>query len=234
MRSKGCKFPKIVWKRNLNYSFLFFNFLWDTLISGLLIKCYGLCIKLFFNLTVISSLITMVLNLAGECRQLLFPSDVFGNKRLTNHSITTQNVFDLDLCELQCYHEPHCVSINFKVIPDREGLHECELNNATHRSHEIDLQNKDGYVYKGGEVRNFDIRLRFILFFFLNVQLLHSNLALAFGFMFRSHLVLVEFGFVFVLIILRWGSCSCSHLDLASLGSSPSVDSIVVLDSCSI
>ncbi|XP_067045973.1 delta-like protein A [Acropora muricata] len=88
---------------------------------------------------------------AGECRQLLFPSDGFGNKRLTNHGITTQNVSDLDLCELHCYHEPNCVSINFKVIPDSEGLHKCELNNATHRSHEIELQNKDGYVYKGAE-----------------------------------------------------------------------------------
>ena len=106
------------------------------------------------------------MNLAGECRQLLFPSDVFGNKRLKNHTITTQNVSDLDFCELQCYHEPNCVSINFKVIPHSEGLHECELNNATHRSHEIDLQKEDGYVYKGAEVRKFDIRLRFVLFFF--------------------------------------------------------------------
>ncbi|XP_015763710.1 PREDICTED: delta-like protein 4 isoform X2 [Acropora digitifera] len=67
------------------------------------------------------------------------------------HIIATLKVLDVDLCELQCYLQPNCVSINFSVIPDSEGLHECELNNATHRSHEIDLQNKDGYVYKGAE-----------------------------------------------------------------------------------
>ena len=109
------------------------------------------------------------MNLAGECRQLRFPSDVFGNKRLRNHNITTQKVSDLDLCELQCYREPNCVSINFKVIPESEGLHECELNNATHRSHGTVLQNKDGYVYKGAEVRNFNIPfcVAFIIVIFL-------------------------------------------------------------------
>ncbi|XP_044165430.1 neurogenic locus notch homolog protein 1-like [Acropora millepora] len=112
-------------------------------------------IKFLLILTLIYIITVSNFEVAGECRQLLFPSDVFKNKRLTNHSITTQNVSDLDLCELHCYHEPNCVSINFKVIPDSEGLHECELNNATHRSHEIDLQNNDGYVYRGAEMRNF-------------------------------------------------------------------------------
>ncbi|XP_015763726.1 PREDICTED: uncharacterized protein LOC107342750 [Acropora digitifera] len=108
-------------------------------------------IQFLLILTLLYIITVSNFQVAGECRQLLFPSDGFGNKRLTNHSITTQNVSDLDLCELHCYHEPNCVSINFKVIPDSEGLHKCELNNATHRSHEIDLQNKDGYVYKGAE-----------------------------------------------------------------------------------
>ncbi|XP_074607313.1 uncharacterized protein LOC141860178 isoform X3 [Acropora palmata] len=85
---------------------------------------------------------------------------MFDDRRLMKHIIATLKVLDVDLCELQCYLQPNCVSINFKVLPDSEGFHECELNNATHRRHEIDLQNKDGYVYKGAEVRNFDIRLR--------------------------------------------------------------------------
>ncbi|XP_067047647.1 CD209 antigen-like protein C isoform X2 [Acropora muricata] len=76
---------------------------------------------------------------------------MFGNRRLTKHIIATTKVFDFDLCELQCYHEPNCVSVNFNVIPDSEGLHECELNNATHRSHDKELMNRDGYIYKGAE-----------------------------------------------------------------------------------
>ena len=85
---------------------------------------------------------------------------MFDDRRLMKHIIATLKVLDVDLCELQCHQKPNCVSINFNVIPDSEGLHECELNNATHRSHEIDFQNRDSYVYKGAEVRNFDIRLR--------------------------------------------------------------------------
>ena len=99
----------------------------------------------------------------GECRQLFFPADLmFGYRRLINHVIATIRVFDFDLCELQCYHHPNCVSINFNVIPDSEGLHECELNNATHRSHEDELINRDGYLYKGAEVRNLNLLLLFI------------------------------------------------------------------------
>ncbi|XP_015763707.1 PREDICTED: neurogenic locus notch homolog protein 1-like [Acropora digitifera] len=88
----------------------------------------------------------------GECRQLFFPAKfMFGDRRLTKHTIATIKVVDFDFCEMQCYNQLNCVSINFKVLPDSEGLHECELNNATHQSHDNDLQNKKGYVYKGAE-----------------------------------------------------------------------------------
>ena len=94
----------------------------------------------------------------GECRQLTFPADYkFGNRSLMKHVIETIKVVDFDLCELQCYLEPNCVSINFNVTRDSEGRHECELNNATHRSHDNELMNKDGYVYKGAEVRHLNL-----------------------------------------------------------------------------
>ena len=84
---------------------------------------------------------------------------MFGNRRLIKHVIETIKVVDLNLCELQCYHQPNCVSINFNIIPDSEGRHECELNNATHRSHDNELMNKDGYVYKGAEVLHLSLLL---------------------------------------------------------------------------
>ncbi|XP_044169274.1 protein crumbs homolog 1-like [Acropora millepora] len=88
----------------------------------------------------------------GEYRQLSFPADYkFGNRRLMKHIIASIKVIDFDLCELQCYHQPNCVSINFNVIPNSEGLHECELSNATHRGHDNELMNRDGYIYKGAE-----------------------------------------------------------------------------------
>ena len=98
----------------------------------------------------------------GESRQLSFPADYeFGNRRLMKHVIETIKVVDFDLCELQCYLEANCVSINFNVIPDSEGRHECELNNATHRSDDNELMNKEGYVYKGAEVRHLNLLLSF-------------------------------------------------------------------------
>ena len=75
--------------------------------------------------------------------------------------IATIEVLDSDLCELQCYHQPNCVSINFNVIPNSKGLHKCELNNATHRSHDGKLVNREHYVYKGAEVRNINLLLSF-------------------------------------------------------------------------
>ncbi|XP_029210726.2 signal peptide, CUB and EGF-like domain-containing protein 3 [Acropora millepora] len=111
---------------------------------GLLIQIYVNLLPLIFKFVAAYQ--------DGECRQLSFPADyMFGNRRLMKHVIETIKVVDLDLCELQCYHQPNCVSINFKVIPNSKGLHECELNNATHRSNDNELMNKDGYVYKGTE-----------------------------------------------------------------------------------
>ena len=77
------------------------------------------------------------------------------------HIIATIKVLNFDLCELQCYHQPNCVSINFNVISDSKGLHECELSNATHRGHDNELMNRDGYIYKGAEVRNLNLLLTF-------------------------------------------------------------------------
>ena len=91
---------------------------------------------------------------------------MFGDRRLTKHTIAIIKVVDFDLCEMQCYNQPNCVSINFKVLHDREGLHDCELNNATHQSHDTDLQNKKGYVYKGAEVRNFNIPFHLVFYLF--------------------------------------------------------------------
>ena len=86
---------------------------------------------------------------------------MFGNRRLMKHVVANLKVPDFDFCELQCYYQPNCVSINFKVIPDSEGIHECELNSATHRSHGNELSNRDGYVYKGADVSNRNILLSF-------------------------------------------------------------------------
>ncbi|CAH3178267.1 unnamed protein product, partial [Porites lobata] len=86
-----------------------------------------------------------------SCRELTFPSFLFFNgKRLLNHTIKTLQVRDLDECELQCYYEHDCVSINFKNEASKtDGKHTCELNNSTHDSKEQDLVEVKHYFHRG-------------------------------------------------------------------------------------
>ena len=73
---------------------------------------------------------------------MLFPDYYFfAERRLVNHTIETRKVKNLDDCELLCYLNDDCVSLNFKKDPginpknDNSG-HICELNNATHLKHD--------------------------------------------------------------------------------------------------
>ena len=72
--------------------------------------------------------------------------------RLENHTVRTIEVFDEDLCRLQCYLEPNCVSYNFHKIKQASGTHECDLNNAT-IDHDGELVKNESYIYRGAEVR---------------------------------------------------------------------------------
>ena len=85
-----------------------------------------------------------------QCRELEFPGlYFFYGQRLINHVIRTIKALDQDSCELQCYMEHNCVSINF----DFTGTHNCDLNNATHTEHKNDLVKTEDYVYHGTNVR---------------------------------------------------------------------------------
>ncbi|XP_068733688.1 protein kinase C-binding protein NELL2-like isoform X1 [Montipora capricornis] len=86
----------------------------------------------------------------GDCRELAFPEFFFfADKRLVNNSIESLQVNDFDMCQLRCYQNPNCVSINFNFNQESQGNHNCELNNATHKSHEDELDANTGYAYHG-------------------------------------------------------------------------------------
>ena len=86
------------------------------------------------------------MNGLDQCLELEFPgSYFFYGERLINHVIRTMKVLDQDSCELQCYKQHSCVSINFEVT----GTHNCDLNNATHKEHGMDLVKTEGYLYHG-------------------------------------------------------------------------------------
>lgn len=92
-------------------------------------------------------------SVSGECRELAFPAFFFfANKRLVKHNIRTVDVRNMGACELLCYREPNCVSINFQREATAEGKFRCDLNNATHRGHDDEFVDTEGYFYRGAQV----------------------------------------------------------------------------------
>ena len=85
---------------------------------------------------------------------MLFPQYYFfAERRLMNHTIKTVLAEDLDQCELLCYLNDDCVSLNIKK--DRNnGKHLCELNNSTHLEDDIDLITDAVFYYRGSKVSN--------------------------------------------------------------------------------
>ena len=85
---------------------------------------------------------------------MVFPDYYFfAERRLENHTIEKKRVNSLDDCELMCYLNDDCVSLNFKKDPENnEAVHICELNNATHLKYDIDLTTDANFYYRGSKV----------------------------------------------------------------------------------
>ena len=87
---------------------------------------------------------------SGNCRVLAFPSYfLIADKCLESHTfLIVQHVPDMGLCELLCYNQPNCVSVNYEIQRERR----CELNNSTHRAHDEDFKERKGCLYHGAIV----------------------------------------------------------------------------------
>ena len=87
---------------------------------------------------------------SGNCRVLAFPSYfLIADKCLEGHTILiVQHVPDMSLCELLCYNEPNCVSVNYELQRKKR----CELNNSTHRTRDADFKEREGCLYHGAIV----------------------------------------------------------------------------------
>ena len=75
--------------------------------------------------------------------------------RLKKYVIRTVDASNEDICQLQCYMDPNCVSYNFNKKGEENGQHKCDLNNATYErdnEHSGDLTKNENYVYRGAEV----------------------------------------------------------------------------------
>ena len=73
------------------------------------------------------------------------------------HRMRTMRVKDLDDCELLCYRDESCVSLNIKDKDLDSGTHECELNNSTHLEHDGHLKSNPVYYYRGAKVSSKNI-----------------------------------------------------------------------------
>ena len=103
-----------------------------------------------------------------------------------SHTIKTILVENLDDCELLCYREDNCVSINIHNKDHGSGTHKCELNNSTHMEHDRDLKSNPVYYYRGAKVRNRDT----IIFSIVIKVPLKLNSRYPFFLHFRTQLVL--------------------------------------------
>ena len=85
---------------------------------------------------------------------MVFPDYYFfAERRLVNHTIEKKGVNNLDDCELLCYLNDHCVSLNFEKDPENNRpLHICELNNATHLKYDSHLTTNATFYYRGSKV----------------------------------------------------------------------------------
>ena len=103
---------------------------------------------------------------SGNCRVLAFPSYfLIADKCLESHTfLIVQHVPDMGLCELLCYNQPNCVSVNYEIQTERR----CELNNSTHRAHDEDFEQREGCLYHGAIVS-------FLCFFFLVFFFFHHH-----------------------------------------------------------
>ncbi|PFX18696.1 hypothetical protein AWC38_SpisGene16928 [Stylophora pistillata] len=80
-----------------------------------------------------------------ECRSIVFKESL-QEKVMKGHLIRLEEVPHQGSCNVLCYMEPNCVSIN--VGPSKGGNYICELNNASDESPgSSDLQSKQDYIH---------------------------------------------------------------------------------------
>ena len=71
-------------------------------------------------------------------------------KALIGHVFKTVQVETGDQCEIRCYGDHQCLSVN--LGPYQDYGHACELSKSDHVRHPDDLVPRPGYLYKGTKV----------------------------------------------------------------------------------
>ena len=114
----------------------------------------------------------LILFFADLCRHLKFTTAVDGYA-LHGHVIKniSLNLGTRASCKGQCTIENNCVSINIGPPINNKVL--CQLSDSDHIRHPDDLKPRDGFMYRGTEVRKLKMSLRFFNLYFSCVCRLH-------------------------------------------------------------
>ena len=81
-----------------------------------------------------------------DCRQIEFRAAA-ENKVLRNHIIKSRKVTNEEICKINCYLEPNCVSYNYG--PDNDGLFWCELSDKIHSQASLnELETRHEFIYR--------------------------------------------------------------------------------------
>ena len=75
----------------------------------------------------------------------------FVSYTILGHLLKKIEITSPDVCEVNCFIEPDCVSFN--VGPLQDGKHWCELSNSDHLLHPKDLVYRVGVTYVSFKVR---------------------------------------------------------------------------------
>ena len=115
--------------------------------------CPGYGFSIFKLLLLLSSL---PLSFTGLCRHLKFSqlTSGFALQRhvIKNISLNIHMVENIpSRCNNYCTMEDKCVSFN--IGPPIKDIVFCQLNDADHIQHPKDLQAREGFMYRGTEVR---------------------------------------------------------------------------------
>ena len=76
---------------------------------------------------------------------------VIEGSALFGHVSKSYVVNSKDDCELKCFIEEECTSLN--VGPGKSGAYLCELSDSDHDLHPEDLKPRDGFIYRPTKVR---------------------------------------------------------------------------------
>ena len=86
-----------------------------------------------------------------ECRTLLFEFSVEGSALVVDHVISVHVTESSEDCELKCYLEDDCMSIN--IEPKSDGTYYYELSDSDYVLHPRDLENRKDVINRSVQVR---------------------------------------------------------------------------------